>query len=802
MAPSRAENPMLNTDSLRRLLAVADVAKDPYAVADVAATLLAANPSDPAAADYRRALAHLKLPSTDPPAGAGGGANSGAIPWSSRARRFAANLRALAARHPAAAELVQNAAAGLESFRLHGSADGNYQIAAPAAGPGDVANTRWLGGLADHKAATALWTFDKSKTPVPPPLLFDGLGFGWLFLHVFATTTDTYNGYAPALYVLESDPLAFAMLLHLHDLQTQLAHPRTRCFLAATPDQVLRQFTSALHDNPGWTLPQQSIRCHLRPRDPLPFEAPLEQLRNQRLAARDKAAAEIAAHYGRTSVANWSAVFTAAAVSNRPLRILAITSRYTTVLKHAVAELQSAAADLGHLCEIAIEPDDHSLEHPFLAHIAAFKPDLLLQISRLRYENPLLAKNVPFLCWDQDNLPCMRTDAATQSLDALTFVAGHAALHGWSRLDWPRRNVIFCHPAASTHRYPATPAPADLLQKHACDISFISNASVSPEEIAAQQAARWTTPPALADLFAACANEILTSAAAGKSWEFSDLQSLLTATAAARGFTIDEKSLNELALSLALIADRCFRHAALHWAANFADMHNKTFRLYGQGWDKHPRFSQYAAGPAAQGPEIHAIYQASKINLQLIEGGFLHSRSLDGLAAGAFFLTRASPNDSRGDQLSLALHTLATRALALGLATPGQLAASQDPALRAAHQILAPHLAPYPQDRPLRALENWAALPQPPVLFPQLAQIRFTTQAEFSALAARYLADAAAREKIAADMHAVVRHHFTHTHRLQQFLQHITTALAAGCSDHETPVHNIPASTRWVANSA
>jgi hypothetical protein len=787
---------MLKTESLRRLLAVADVAKDPYAVADVAATLLAANPADPAAADYRRALAHLKLPSTNPPAGAGGGANSGAIPWSSRARRFTANLRALATRNPGAAELVQNAAAGLESFRLHTSADGNYQIAVPAGS----APTAWLGGLADHKAATALWTFDKTKTPVPPPLLFDGLGFGWLFLHVFATTTDTYNGYSPALYVLEPDPLAFAMLLHLHDLQTHLAHPRTRCFIAANPDEALRTFTAALRDTPSWGLPEKSIRCHLRAREPLPFEPVLEQLRLQRVAAREKVVAEIAAYYDGKSLADWSATF----ASKRPLRILAITSRYTTVLKHAVAELQAAAADLGHVCEVAIEPDDQSLEHPFLEQIATFKPDLLVQISRLRYENPLLPKNVPFLCWDQDNLPCMRTEDATRSLDALTFVAGHGALQGWSFHNWPRRNVIFCHPAASTHRYPRTPAPADLLEKHACDISFISNASVSPEEIAAQQAARWTTPPALAGLFSACSNEILTQGSSGKAWEFADLQSLVTSIAAARGLSVDEKSLNELALSLALIADRCFRHAALHWAANFADAHGKTLRLYGHGWDKHPRFARYAAGPAAQGSEIHAIYQASKINLQLIEGGFLHSRSLDGLAAGGFFLTRASPNDSRGDELSRALHTLATRALALDLSTPQELAANQDPALRAAHETLAPHLAHYPQDRPLRALENWAALPQPPVLFPHLQDIRFTTEAEFSALAARYLADDTARQQLAADMHAIVQQHFTHTHRLHQFLTHITAALAAAArsENHETPVHRIPANTRLTTNSA
>ena len=33
--------------------------------------------------------------------------------------------------------------------------------------------------------------------------------------------------------------------------------------------------------------------------------------------------------------------------------------------------------------EVAIEPDDQSLENPFLEKIAGFQPDLILQISRI-----------------------------------------------------------------------------------------------------------------------------------------------------------------------------------------------------------------------------------------------------------------------------------------------------------------------------------------------------------------------------------------------------------------------------------
>lgn len=684
-----------------------------------------------------------------------GGVSS--IPWSSRGRRFAANVRALAERHPAAAEAVEAAATELAAYTLRQMPDGNYQIQDDSGG--------WLGGLQNHKAATAMWQYDPAKGGLLNSISFDGVGFGWLLAEVFRTTINTFNGYAPAIHVLEPDAAALAMALHLHDWQELLRHPRTRWFVGG---DALGAFTSAMGAQASWSVPGHVIRCHLRSRAVLPLEESLSELRTKRDASRGHAIAAAAAYYADKDQAYWARRFN----DGQPLQILGITSRYTTVLKHAIAELQAAAGQVGHEMRVAIEPDDSSLENPFAEIIADYRPDLIVQISRLRYENPTLPRNVPFLCWDQDNLPCMRTDAATASLDGLTFVAGHGALHGWSFHGWSRRNVIFCHPAACAHRYPATPVSAAALQKYACDISFISNAAASPEEVAAQQAPRWQ--PALGELFTVCREEILRGAAAGRTWEFGDLQALLRQSS--RG--LSEPHINELALSLALIADRAFRHAALHWAADYADETGRTFRLYGNGWEKHPRFAKFAAGPAAQGEELRAIYQASTINLQLIEGGFLHSRALDGLAAGGFFLTRASGNDSRSDALSHALHTLGTRAVQLGIRTLRGLRESNDPAAVAAIATLGEHLAAYNIDEPLRALENWAALPQAPVVFPQLADVRFATAAEFRALAGRYIVDGEARKRVATGMRSVVESEFTHARRWRQFLSHIAAALA------------------------
>ncbi|MHC5108612.1 MAG: glycosyltransferase family protein, partial [Planctomycetota bacterium] len=74
-------------------------------------------------------------------------------------------------------------------------------------------------------------------------------------------------------------------------------------------------------------------------------------------------------------------------------------------------------------------------------------------------------------------------------------------------------------------------------------------------------------------------------------------------------------------------------------------------RIYGNGWEKHPTLSEFAAGPAENGDELIRVYRGSTINLQLMPAGFIHQRALDGLAAGGFFLSRMAHGDLIGPAL-------------------------------------------------------------------------------------------------------------------------------------------------------
>jgi hypothetical protein len=798
---------MITTDAIRRLLAVADVARDPYAVATAAGSLLAADPRDAAAAGhYLRALAALKLTAAARRVAAAAGvaaaalpAPAGQIPWASRARRFAANLQALATNPAGGADAAARVRAAWEGgahgrYELHQAGDGNFQILDTAAGG---AAPHWLGGLADHRgAAHALWQFDKSATPVPHPIAFDGLGFGWLFTRAFETTAHSYLSYSCALYVLERDPVALAMLCHMHDLQAFLAAPRVRLFVDA--GDPLRAFSDAIRRTPTWSIPERFVRTALLPGDPLPLEQAITQLRAEREGRRQALQGEIQSYYAGKGRAAWHRRFEEAfgSASAAPLRVLGITSRYTTVLQHSMAELKAAVeatgrtadpATAGPRCEmeIALESDDHSLEHPFLEMIAAFKPDLFVQLSRLRYENAALPQNVPFLCWDQDNLSPMRTAAATASVAdpaGLTFVAGHGAVHGFTYLGWPARSVIPCHLAAATHRYAARAVDAADLARYACDFSYVSNAADPPGALRDAHGGRFTGP--YADLFRALADTVMSPAGPdGHPWHDGTVRAAARRLAADRGAALAAATENELVMSCLLVADRALRHETLGWVSDLCRERGLTLRLYGHGWDRHPTLAAHAAGPAAPGDELAALTRASRINLQIIGTGALHPRLLDGLAAGGFFLYRQTYHD-HADRPFLEARDVVSRHLsAHPAATFAELDAVGDAAVRHAWQRIRPTYAAddqFPEAVHLRGLAAARHLPHPLTAMPSLEEIGFNSPASFRTRADAFLNDDGHRAAVAGRLRTELLRGFSYDARWHAFLTHIRQALAAG----------------------
>jgi len=756
---------MIKKETIHQLLALADVKRDPYAVADACAALLDDNPTDThALGGYIRVLVALGLGmlarrlwaniSQEPL----GPVPAGVIAWRSRQRRFAANCAALAQRWPQAAELIGAWNPATTPYELHQAMDGNYHILNQTQ---NYFWQAWLGSLADHQRDAAAYNYDKRTTPMPGAVGFDGVGYGGLLTKVLESTQQSYLDYSCAVYIVEPDPAALAMLLHLHDLRAWLSHPRLRVY---TGPGALEDFTAALRDHRAWAVPTQYISNRLTCRPEGNLESTCRGFDQQRRAHREAVLESIRQIYEPRTAAWWHQRYAAALAGHTPLRVLGITTRFSTVLQYSMVELGQAITAAGHEFKLTMEADNHTLERPDLDVIAEYQPDLMVQISRMRHETPWLPRQIPDLCWDQDNLPSMRTAAATQSLDALTYVAGHGAEHGFLNLGWPERNCIFFKAAGSTHRYSNAPVPPELHARLACDFSYVSNASGTPEAEFAEQLAVWKGKPDCQRLLAATGEQVLAQSRSGYAWDSARLADCLRAQAAQLQIPLPDAACAEMVHQLYRVSDRAFRHVALEWVVAYCREHGRTFRLFGRGWQGHPVLGSYAQDFIAPGEELRALYQATKINLQIIESGFVHSRVLDGLAAGGFFLSRFAPEARDHNGTGRLVHAMAVQALAAGLRTNGDLQDSTDPIIAPGWAVMAANMKPEDlrREQPCRYLRQWAACPTEEVAFPQLNDITFTDQDSFATLATRYLHDDAARVRRAEALRCVVVEQFSY----------------------------------------
>jgi len=695
---------------------------------------------------------------------------TGLISWTSRQRRYHANLQTLLARWPEYEALLTECATGAARYQLHLARDGNYQLR-------DLANPNplegWSGGLRDQKAIVSLWTHEhkEGELDLASPAAFDGAGFGWLLLRVLETTRNSYLNYSPAAYIVEPDPLGIWMLLHMHDLREWLAHPRTHLFLGPAAKEAFAAFLArGTH-----TLPNYSYFNPLTARPTCDLVALVAAEFKQRGERTAELRQDVAGIYAGRTPEWWQDRYESATSGRgKPLKIIGLTSRFTTVLRYSMEELAQAFEAAGHEFHLSMEADDGTLQRTDLQLIRNVQPDLLIQISRMRWENTAIPPSIPFLSWDQDYLPGMRAPESRHSLNHLTYVAGHAAAHGYhapgEHARWPARNCIFSHPAAATHRYSAQPMSDDLIKRHACDFSYVSNAADSPEDFARYLGTFWEKhlPSALwKDLVTQVLSEPEVNG------DVAHWSAAISAAASRHGLRPPADT-TDIALSLIKIADRRFRHEALHWVADYCRKTGATLRLYGAGWEKNRAFSAFACGPIEPGLPMRALFQATRINLQMILSGFLHSRSLDGLAAGGFFLTRYSPADYDPDPRAPEFYLMARRALDLGIWNFQQLVASDDPVIAARREQFYVDQVRALQLKDFECFYVAGELATAATVFPEIPAITFRSAEGFHALAEKYLHDRDAWESVRRQLHETVKLRFSYDARVKTFLQRIT----------------------------
>lgn len=705
---------------------------------------------------------------------------NGLVNWAELRAQFDANFAALQTRQPAfpwsRAELLE-ALKGIDLFRCR---DGQYQLSRRVGrGP-----RRWLPQIVDWRSIINRPEILPQDTRIIcVPYAVEGVGLGDLIALLYDRTRMLLNGYRPRIHLFERNPVQLAAWLHVCDGREIIADERVwlwagpagverfMAFHEAHPEVVPPPFVVG---QPGFGAAATSV-----------VPAAVQELQ-RRGAARFEAQAARARYVTQGhDFAYYAQRF--AGRHTQPLRILGITSRFTTFLQYAMRDIQQTLAQRGHEFRLCIEPDDLTpavQNDAKAAQIADFNPDLMLIIDHNRPEfGKAWDFPVPFVNWIQDDLPHLFAPGAGR-VGPYDLTVGYITPRTARPPGYPERQIRYLSVPVNPRVYDAAPAAAELLTGARCEASFVSHLS-EPVEIFVQRATANEQRPTRRLLLRALFEEMRARITAGNVPPTTLQTTGITQQVAHEiGIALTEAEAENLRRDYTdRMINLIFRHQPLEWAAEMGlDLH-----LYGKGWERHPRLGRFARGPASNGEHLRAIFQASTINLQIYPISDFHQRLLEGLCSGGFFLIRGTPRDDVAGRIG----ALAKHVTAAGIQGEDALWNVSDPTLRReVHQInealFAPRrLHPGYIDQ-LRDYAAWSHVHDMPASLPGYAAVAFRTRTDFERQVKKWLGDADARQEVAARQREFVLTHFTYDAVLEQILEFAAKYFTTGAASQAT----------------
>ena len=477
------------------------------------------------------------------------------------------------------------------------------------------------------------------------PFLMEGVGMGWLLPRLHAATKWIYLTYSPALFVVEPNLQALAVALALHDWAEVLADQRVYVFGGP---QAWERWRELMRGDDTLAVPPAVMRLMPWPGSPpVSGEQVRQEVAGERGREEKKAIEAATGSYGPRDRTWWARRYASAGAGD-PLRVLAVTSRFTTFLQHSARDLLAAFALAGCRTRLLIEPHDHALlsRQTYMEVFAQFQPDLVVMIDHHRQELPdRFPRNVPFVCWIQDDLPPLFEAAVGPRMHEFDFTIGYGLTRCVLGCGYPRERFMPCRMAVDLEKFGPRPGegPDESL---GCDVVFVSHHSEPPEALHDRLRAKAGHPQlaALMDAFYEQTRPLMTSPRFNAGY---DLEELLRQVEAQAGIGVPPGPARDRLMSRYVrpLADRTIRHATLAWIADWADATGRRLHLYGRGWEQHGRFGKYARGEAGHGEHLARIARNAAINLHTGSSLALHQRVLETLAAGGFVMVRFHPQD-------------------------------------------------------------------------------------------------------------------------------------------------------------
>ncbi|MBI4579580.1 MAG: hypothetical protein HY718_07760, partial [Planctomycetes bacterium] len=694
------------------------------------------------------------------------------LDWNTTDACFARNLHALRQRGPdgiAQADEVERAWRNMPPNRtLHRAADGNSLVRASRQDGLRI----WIPAAQDFLGAgEAIDENVNFRGEFVSPFLLDGVGIGCLVPRLHAATDCTYLHYSPAIYIIEPNVRALALALRLFDWSAALADDRV--VLKAGP-AAWDDWLALMHRDEELPEPGQVVSLTRWPGDRRPSaDDYLQRLKHHRRAVYQQRRADADHLYTGRDAAWWVRRYEAATHGDgEPLRVLCMTCRHTTFLRHSMCDLETALRRAGLRTKFVMESRDHTSMPGavMMRHFKTFAPDLVLVIDHHRCEMPeRFIANVPYVCWIQDELPRLYSTAAGRSLGPLDFTIGFGRDACVSQFGYPPGRFMPCSLAVDPNKFAPTEGAATPDPQLRCDVVYIGHQAETPADLHARVRAQLEPP--INSLVDAFYEEMLPRMQAPPFNGAHDLDRLLREVAQKAGIVLSDDGSRTRLLGAYVrpLADRVLRHATLEWVADWADATGHTLHLYGRNWEQHPRLGRFARGEARHGRHFGEIVRSAAINLHCGLNLALHQRVLETSIAGGFLLVRHHPQDFYPEWLTALWTWLRQRDIQPPVRLPYddlpvELAEAHRRQLETRGQPVT-GFADIPahfltRNDPARTDERRQRIAGE--MFPSLRRITFDSPGSFAAQAAHFLARPEERVAIVCQMQAIVREEFTY----------------------------------------
>ena len=643
---------------------------------------------------------------------------NGRVAWRKQSSLLERNLAALRRENAPPDEFTARIGPLLADVHLYRTASGGWQLSQRAAGE----LRQWAPDFTSlHDESSLHWP---AHAKLGPTALV-GVRFGNIPRTVCELTRNVFLTHSDPIYLIEPDEARFAAWLHVDDHSAWLADPRVFVFVG--PD-ALEAFENALRDDAGLPLPGQFIRLSATQAQVDAARQATERVNAERMSELQRLVKVLGRRYGERDVDYWRDRW------SKPARVMAITSRYTTVLQYSTRDALRALDDQGWETRAFKEQTDY---HAYSAisvcrDLLEFDPDLLFIIDHLRGEYPYLPRNLPMLSWIQDPLPNLLNTQAGASIGPMDFVCGFYRERLVREFGYPAEQLCDALIPVSSHVFHAGEVPDEDANRYDCDLLYAGNIKTLPAELLAEL--RNSTPQTLHPLLASFEQEVARRLDGDELLLPVDAADVMDELSRRAGLQLPQDVRERLMnFGLLRLYDVSFREQTLAWIADWARTRGRTFRLYGHGWDQHPTLAAFAVGPAEHGEPLRRAYHSARLVLTTGANGYLHQRTHEALASGSLVVGRYTPNNFNGLSLEQFVEV---------------------------------------------GLENIDAYVGGTV-FPRLSELVFRTPAELDATLERLLTDEPMRRALQRDCARIVDENFTYHVVMRDVLQQMKTALFA-----------------------